>query len=55
LFFTDSGKVFQVPVYEIPEGSRVAKGRGLLNFLEISPQDKVWLYFLWAKRMRLLV
>ena len=41
LFFTDSGKVFKTPVYEIPEGSRVAKGRGLLNFLEISPQEKV--------------
>ncbi len=41
LFFTDSGKVFRSPVYEIPEGARVAKGRGLLNFLELSPQDKV--------------
>jgi len=41
LFFTDSGKVFRTPVYEIPEGTRVAKGRGLLNFLEISPQEKV--------------
>ncbi len=41
LFFTDSGKVFQVPVYEIPEASRIAKGRGLLNFLEISSEEKV--------------
>jgi len=41
LFFTDSGKVFRTPVYEIPEGNRVARGRGLLNFLEISPQEKV--------------
>ncbi|MFH1841306.1 MAG: DNA gyrase subunit A [Candidatus Nealsonbacteria bacterium] len=41
LFFTDSGKVFRTVVYEIPEGARVAKGRGLLNFLEISPQEKV--------------
>ncbi len=32
LFFTDSGKVFQTQVYEIPEGTRVARGRGLLNF-----------------------
>ena len=39
-FFTDSGKVFKSPVYEIPEGTRVARGRGLLNFLEISPQEK---------------
>lgn len=41
LFFTDSGKVFRCQAYEIPEGTRVAKGRGLLNFLEISPQEKV--------------
>jgi DNA gyrase subunit A len=41
LFFSDSGKVFRSPVYEIPEAQRVAKGRGLLNFLEISPQDKI--------------
>ncbi len=41
LFFTDSGKVFKIPVYEIPEGTRVAKGRGILNFLEISPQEKI--------------
>ncbi len=41
LFFTDSGKVFQTQLYEIPEGTRVARGRGLLNFLEISQEDKV--------------
>jgi len=40
-FFTDSGKVFLTPVYEIPEGQRVSRGRGLLNFLEISPDEKV--------------
>lgn len=40
-FFTDSGKVFSTPVYEIPEGQRVSRGRGLLNFLEISQQEKV--------------
>lgn len=41
LLFTDSGKVFKTPVYEIPEASRVAKGRGLLNFLEMSSEEKV--------------
>ena len=40
-FFTDSGKVFKTLAYEIPEAPRVARGRGLLNFLEISPQEKV--------------
>ena len=41
LFFTDSGKVFQTQVYEIPEGTRVARGRGLTNFLNILPEEKV--------------
>ena len=41
LFFTDSGKVFKVQAYEIPGGTRLAKGRGLLNFLEISPEEKI--------------
>ncbi|MBZ9578043.1 DNA gyrase subunit A [Patescibacteria group bacterium] len=41
LFFIDSGKVFRTLVYEIPEGARVARGRGLLNFIEVSPEEKV--------------
>jgi len=40
-FFTDSGKVFRTLAYEIPEGTRVARGRGILNFLETSPEEKV--------------
>ena len=49
MLFTDSGKVFQTPVYEIPEGTRVAKGRGLLNFLEMSTEDKVLSLFALGK------
>jgi DNA gyrase subunit A len=41
MFFTDMGKVFQTQVYEIPEGNRVARGRGLANFLEMSQEEKV--------------
>jgi DNA gyrase subunit A len=41
LVFTDSGKAFKTNIYEIPEGSRISKGRGLMNFLEISPEEKV--------------
>ena len=40
-FFSDSGKAFKTPAYEIPEGTRVARGRGLLNILEVSPQEKI--------------
>jgi len=41
LFFTDSGKVFQCFCWEVPEMGRVAKGRGILNFLELSQEEKV--------------
>ncbi|MBZ1345331.1 MAG: hypothetical protein KY055_01685 [Candidatus Nealsonbacteria bacterium] len=41
LFFTDSGKVFRTLAYEVPEAQRVARGRGLLNFLELSNQERV--------------
>jgi DNA gyrase subunit A len=50
MVFTDSGKVFQIPVYEIPEGTRVAKGRGLLNFVELKAEDKVLNLFALGKK-----
>lgn len=50
MVFTDSGKVFQTPVYEIPEGTRVAKGRGLLNFIDIGAEDKVLSLFALGKK-----
>ena len=41
LFFTDKGIVFQTKVYEIPVGSRTAKGKSIQNFLEIPADSKV--------------
>jgi DNA gyrase subunit A len=41
LVFTDSGKVFAMPAYEVPSATRISKGRALVNFLEISQEDKV--------------
>ena len=41
LFFTTYGKVFQLKAYEIPVASRQAKGQALVNFLQISPKEKV--------------
>jgi DNA gyrase subunit A len=41
LFFTDSGKVFGLPVYEIPEAPRTSQGRALVNFLSIRPEEKI--------------
>ncbi len=41
LFFTNKGKVFQTKVYEIPVGSRIAKGKLIQNFLEIPSDEKI--------------
>ncbi len=41
LFFTNHGKVFWRKVYEIPLGSRIAKGKAIVNFLELTDSEKV--------------
>jgi DNA gyrase subunit A len=41
LFFTDAGKVFWLKVHEIPEASRAAKGKALVNLLALSGAEKV--------------
>ncbi len=41
LFFTNFGRVFQLPMYEIPEASRTAKGTPIINLLQLKPQEKV--------------
>ena len=41
LFFTNLGKVFQIPAYEIPEGSRTAKGKAVVNFLSLGAGEKI--------------
>lgn len=41
LFFTESGKVFQVKAYEIPESSRTSKGQALVNFLQLGSNERV--------------
>jgi DNA gyrase subunit A len=41
LIFTESGKVFWLKVYQIPEGNKVSKGRALQNLIQIDSSDKV--------------
>ena len=41
LFFTDSGRVFQLKAYEVPQSSRTAKGNSIVNFLQLSADEKV--------------
>lgn len=44
LFFTEQGKCFWMKVYEIPEGSKISKGRAIQNMLNIDPEDNVKAY-----------
>ncbi|MEP7152376.1 MAG: DNA gyrase C-terminal beta-propeller domain-containing protein, partial [Nitrospira sp.] len=41
LFCTDAGKVYWLKVHEIPEASRAAKGKALVNLLALSKDEKV--------------
>ncbi len=41
LFFTNKGRVFQLKGYDIPQGSRTAKGQAMVNFLQLAPGEKV--------------
>lgn len=41
MFFTTSGKTFQIKAYEIPETQRTSKGQALVNFLQIGSNEKV--------------
>lgn len=44
LFFTQQGKCFWLPVYQIPEGTRTSKGRAIQNMISLPPDDKVMAY-----------
>ncbi|MGX9987274.1 DNA gyrase subunit A [Soonwooa purpurea] len=44
LFFTEKGKCFWLRVFEVPEGSKTAKGRAIQNLINIEPDDKIKAY-----------
>ncbi len=44
LFFTDQGRLHWLKVYEIPEGSHQAKGRPIVNLLELEKDEKITSY-----------
>jgi DNA gyrase subunit A len=41
LFFTDKGKVYQIKMYDIPEGKRATKGKSVMNFLSLADGERV--------------
>jgi DNA gyrase subunit A len=41
LFFTQKGRCYWLKVYDIPEGSKISKGRAIQNMLNIDASDKI--------------
>ncbi|MBI5254601.1 DNA gyrase subunit A [Candidatus Falkowbacteria bacterium] len=41
LFFTTRGRAFQMKAYDIPASTRTSKGQALVNFLQLSSEEKV--------------
>lgn len=41
LFFTNTGKVYKIKAYEIPEGKRTARGTPVVNFLNLMQHERV--------------
>jgi len=41
MFFTNTGRVYVEKVYELPEMGRAAKGKSIVNFLQLQPGEKI--------------
>jgi DNA gyrase subunit A len=41
LFFTEKGQCYWLKVYEIPEGSRLSRGRAIVNLIDIDKDDSI--------------
>ena len=41
MFFTNTGKVYRLKAYEIPEAGRTARGTAIINLLQLAPGEKI--------------
>ena len=41
MFFTNTGRVYRLKVYEIPEAGRTARGTAIINLLQLAPGEKI--------------
>jgi len=41
LFFTNTGRVFRMPVYELPQAGRAAKGQAIVNMLQLQAGERI--------------
>ena len=41
LFFSNQGRVFQTRVWDVPVGSRISKGKAIINLVALKPEEKI--------------
>ena len=41
MFFTNTGKVYRLKAYEIPEAGRTSRGTAIINLLQLQPEEKI--------------
>ncbi len=41
LFFTDNGQIYWLKVYDIPQGGRAARGKPIINLIQITAQERI--------------
>lgn len=41
LFFTNTGRLFQMPAYELPQAGRIARGQAIVNILQLKPEERI--------------
>ncbi len=41
LFFTNTGRLFQMPAYELPQAGRIARGQAIVNLLQLKPEERI--------------
>ena len=41
MFFTNTGRVYRLKAYAIPEGSRTARGTAIINLIQLQPHEKI--------------
>ena len=41
MFFTNTGRVYRLKAYEIPEAARTSRGTAIINLLQLMPEEKI--------------
>jgi DNA gyrase subunit A len=52
LFFSDRGKVYQMKMYDVPEGKRATKGKSIMNFLSLPQGENITSVLALPKEMK---